>query len=281
MREGRLRICDAVVLVGLCAAVVLTAGAMSIGGRMHAKTVMCQQNLRCIGQALNQYVDKYNGGLPSLEKGTVYPYMQHYYVIERSTSSDQSGPFTWYHLGCLFGAGLITDGRTFYCPRAAGGLDEYRQYASSSPWGTLPQYLAGTTTPIPPNTSNQWLRTIKGYIYWPQSRSLMQSYELPQYGNGLMYPLYAVGFPKPVLKAADLDPAKAIVADIVYHADGSQYMTNAVFMDGSVVYQNVPQAGSGKKLYYDYTQYGGSYDSPAPSDWAQISMAGLMAALHK
>jgi hypothetical protein len=84
MPKTTVRMTDAVVLISLCAIVVLAAGAMTLGGRMHAKTVMCQQNLRANGMALNQYVEDYQGNLPTLERGTN---MWHYYVLRRESQT--------------------------------------------------------------------------------------------------------------------------------------------------------------------------------------------------
>jgi hypothetical protein len=254
---------DAVVLIALCAVVVLTAGAMTIGGRMHAKTVMCQQNLRAIGQALNLYAEDYQGKLPTLERGT---YTWHYYVL-RAENPTGSGIYPWYHLGCVFGHGLINDARTLYCPATKGAMDEYIQYTNPAPWGTMPQMYNYQ------NQTNQWLRASKGYIYWPQSKDLATQMDVAGYGSGNT--LYEVGCPKPATTLAKLDTSKAICSDSVYHFDGGNYKVNGLFWDCSVRYQDVPKSAEGKWLYYQQTTVFGEV-VPASSEMRLVTMAKWM-----
>jgi prepilin-type processing-associated H-X9-DG protein len=269
MRETRFHMTDAIVLVVLCAAVVLTAGAMSIGGRIHAKTVMCQQNLRCIGKALNQYVEEYQGKLPTAEyTGSRGTYITHHYLM--GTMNYTTGAKTWFYLGCLFGQGLITDGRTFYCPATKGGLDEYLHYCSPTPWGTLPQTINSQN-----GTGNEWLRVNMGYLYWPQSKDLADQ----TYVNGysMAYYNYKVGYPKTPATADRVDTSKAIVTDKFFHVE-SQYKANALFWDGSVAYRDNAKAADGKLICFDVTQYGGDLQLPMPMDagWRVVTIAEWM-----
>jgi hypothetical protein len=55
VNEGRTRVGlrDAAVAVVLCIFVLMTAGAMRMGGRLYAKTLMCTVNLKEMAQAVN------------------------------------------------------------------------------------------------------------------------------------------------------------------------------------------------------------------------------------
>jgi hypothetical protein len=271
-KEKTVRWTDAVVLIGLCAIVVLTAGAMSIGGRIRAKTVMCQQNLRCIGQALNVYTEDYQGKLPVTD-GVLYdsrPYIHAYYLLRAMTSTTAK---PWYHLGCLFGSGLVTDGRSFYCPAAKGSTDDYLQYCAPAPWGSLPQNINNP----PSGNGNQWLRVTKGYIYWPQSTEAADNDYMGNMSGNIGYKL---GYPQTPATADKVDTSKAIVADEIFHVE-SQYKTNALFWDCSVAYQDDGKTADGKLMCFDATQYGGASLSQVAAGWKLVSRAEWMWQLHR
>jgi prepilin-type processing-associated H-X9-DG protein len=233
---------DAIVLVVLCGLVVLCAGA----GRMHAKLVMCDANLKSIGEAMRMYCDSYDGKMPTLNPSFINGKwvdgncIHAQYVCSMYDASATPNQ-VWLLLGCLLKAGLVSDGRTLYCPSAPGYMDEYLSYSNPAPWGSnLPNQMPNIN-----GTGNIWLRITKGYIYWPQSTTLVTAgYHgvggVLLDGNG--YSRYKVGQPAPPYLASQLDPARAMVVDGEAQKDESgKYKVNALFGDGHIRYQLVPQ----------------------------------------
>lgn len=127
---------DAIVLIVICGFAVLSAGAVSMGGRMHARTLMCAANMRFIGAAISEYADMYGGRLPQLEynPGTPYETQQHpAWAFRDGTSGGSIGKAI--NLGCLYKAGLIHNPGTFYCPADRRWIDSMISYATGGPWG--------------------------------------------------------------------------------------------------------------------------------------------------
>jgi prepilin-type N-terminal cleavage/methylation domain-containing protein len=230
-----------------------------------AQRIQCSNKLRGIGQVLTFYADKYDGALPRAEwpknwgavSSTNVPYNVHYYVYKRDFKD--GNPAVWMNMGSFFGAGLIGDGRQFYCPATEGWRDEYQQYTTSGPWGTLPQN-------IPDNSENQWLRAWLGYVWAPQSRNVIKS--IAPYGtNGVgntdapladtaQWVNYKLNYPEYATKLVDLNQNKSPAADLTFHAvKGSGWNGNAVFPDGHVSFQRQPKNGAGKNLFFTGSQY--------------------------
>jgi prepilin-type processing-associated H-X9-DG protein len=280
-----MRKCDAVVLVVICGIALLSTGAMSVGGRMRAKTLMCTANLQKIAQAMAAYTDNYDGKMPTMN---VYTYSGTWraqncirvnYVL--SQYSDGASPRQiWMLLGCLFKAGLITDGRTFYCPATTGAMEEFLSYSNPAPWGSSIQLQVPNSGPD--GNGNMWLRARKGYIYWPQGKQMVtESFRNPYDGQPLGEPdstngwgRYAVGKPAPPLKFADLGPNYAYAVDGEGQRDDSGgYKINTLFGDGHVKYQFVPRftdPATGKRLWI--CPYQGSRPANAdPLEWYRQS----------
>lgn len=230
---------DAIVLVLLCGFVVLCAGA----GRMHSKLLMCTTNLKKMSQALKVYCDTYDGTMPAMDSVT---YIRAYWML--SSWNYTTNKQDWANAGCFFKAGLIPDGRTFYCPATPGYMDEYLAYSNPAPWGSNLQLQA----PNQSGTGNAWLRAVKGYIYWPQSKRLATASDLATMGSSVSL-RYQVGYPMPTYTISELDPARAMVVDSVALTDETgMYKTNALFGDGHVRYQTTPRNSSTGKWYYPY-----------------------------
>jgi prepilin-type N-terminal cleavage/methylation domain-containing protein len=223
-----------------------------------ARRVQCGTRLKGIANATTFYADKYDGLLPRPENnpdGNKNYANWHYFTAKRDGATTPGTGYFWLNLGCLFGAGLVDDGRLFYCPATEGWYDDYKQYNSSGPWGDLPQYLPGTTTPIPANVGNQWLRTKKGYVWAPQSKEVIKTAaELSSYGNAGVN--YSVNFPKYATKLVDLNQGKAISTDLTFHqVKGSGWNSEAAFPDGHVTLQAQPKNAAGLGRYFDYSQF--------------------------
>jgi len=247
------------VLIMVVVFVLLNAGALHVGGRLRAKTLACRKNLKEIGTALVDFCDMSDGTLPALERDT---YIYHYYIVRRETAPS-SGVYKWLHLGCLYDAGLLSDGRTFYCPVAEGATDEYLIYSNPAPWGTLPQVYNSVV-------GNQWVRTREGYLYWPQSTTILTSAP-----TGEMWPNYEQGYPTSATAVTYLDQTRAVVADIVFHQE-ERGKVNALFWDGSVVYQNGPTGADGTRWYFDSMQRPDGEDG-----WELVKLARWMYALQQ
>jgi hypothetical protein len=228
---------DAIVLIVICCVVVVCAGATR-----GSKLLMCTTNLKKIGEAMPMYCDSYDGKMPTVSGGNYI--RSHYVCATYDTTTGQ----VWTMLGCLFKAGLVPDGRTFYCPSTRGWMDEYLAFSNPAPWGSNLDKQA----PNPPGFGIIWLRITKGYIYWPQSTTMVTGSGSNLYGvGGVLLDSggssgaslrYKVGQPAPPYLASQLDSGRALVADCEGQKDDStRYNVNTLFPDGHTRYQLVPQ----------------------------------------
>jgi prepilin-type N-terminal cleavage/methylation domain-containing protein len=246
------------------------------------KRLQCSWRLKSIGTAWIMYGEKYDGKLPRPENvddetkdPTNVHYNRHYYVVNRDSPKGSGLLGPWMNLGCLFGARLIEDGRSFYCPATEGWLEEYKSYCDPTPWGTLPQKR--NTPPI--GNGNQWIRVDNGYIYAPQSKEVVKN------GNpGLAYPeVYTIGRPEFAVTVKTVNQGKAFAADYTFHAvKGSGWSGSAVFPDGHVSFGPAPKAG-GKSLYYSLNQFPDEAKTDMVAfnaSWQQTSLAEYMFALQ-
>jgi prepilin-type N-terminal cleavage/methylation domain-containing protein len=212
--------------------------------------IQCSSHLKGLAASLAPYAEMHDGKMPAMDvslNGSSWtmgnavhaPYYISAYI---DTASPRQ---IWMLLGCLFNAGIIDNGKTFYCPATEGWLDEYKGYTTAGPWGTnLPNQQANQTT------SSIGIRMPKGYTYWPQGRkpvyqvgtNLYGPYDSRALGDGRGWGRYNVGFPAPPLKYSDLGPNYAFAVDHQPHAvRGSGYVVGAAWGDGHAGAQKVPQ----------------------------------------
>lgn len=216
-----------------------------------ARRIQCANHLKEIGHAYSLYQSNFNGALPTPEQSGAdgaNSWIQHYFMYRRG---DQTG-MPWYNMGCLFGAGLIDDGKLFYCPATEGWYDEYKGYCDPTPWGTLPQNINNP----PKGNGNQWIRAYKGYAYWPQSKDIVKSNVATEVHNNAVG-IYQVNYPKTPKQANKLLQNKAFAADYTFHLiKGSGWNVDAVFPDGHVSFQTQPKSlANGKAMFFEAGQY--------------------------
>lgn len=226
-----------------------------------AQRIQCSNKLRGIGQVLTFYADKYDGGIPRAEDPTGWTNIsasnpaknRHYYVYKR----DEGSSYPWMNMGCFFGAGLIQDGRHFYCPATEGWRDEYMQYTVNGPWGEGIPPLIG---------DNRWLRAWKGYVWAPQSKVLIKNitpYDdfgradaSVQLADSATWVNYTLNYPEYAVKLVDLNQNKAIASDLTFHSvKGSGWNLNSVFPDGHTSFQRQPKNGAGLNMFFIGSQY--------------------------
>jgi prepilin-type N-terminal cleavage/methylation domain-containing protein len=240
-----------------------------------ARRLQCSFRLKEIGHAYSMYQETYNGDLPTPEQGGKW--IQHYFVYRRDTSG-------WSNMGCLFAAGFIQDGRTFYCPATEGWLEEYRSYCNPTPWGTLPQNVNNPPT----GNGNQWVRAHNGYAYWPQSKDIVKTNVAGEVHHNAVG-IYQVGYPKTPLHVSKLLQTKAFASDLTFHAvKGSGWNMNAVFPDGHVSFQMQPKdPATERSMYFRTRQYPGTvvdgdtwHDTAEQSRSVVVTIAEFMFALQ-
>jgi hypothetical protein len=281
---------DAIVLLLICGFVLLNAGALRTGGSMRAKLLMCTVNLQKIAQAVAPYADSCDGKMPLMTGAPNTPYSgtfmrAQWLLCELNPTSGQR----WYALGCLFAAGYISDGRQFYCPAIEGSLDEYLSYSNPAPWGSN----LDMQTPNMPGDGNIWLRTIKGYAYWPLKSNNCTQAEYNairnQPGGAVGFDLrYRVGYPLPAVKYVDLGMSKPMAFDFSIHATKSSgYTINVAYGDAHVELTQVPRQSATGKYLYPYQQDVGlpaedklPSGMPDPSKWVQVMMYDYTAVLQ-
>jgi prepilin-type N-terminal cleavage/methylation domain-containing protein/prepilin-type processing-associated H-X9-DG protein len=206
-----------------------------------AQRLTCQAQLKDTGISVSNYAGQYDGRMPKLlrDKDGLhtgdgrYTHAHYIYAELDAGVTYYGGP------GALWKAGLVPDGRQFYCKAVQGWLDEYRAFCDPTPWGTLPQNS---------NTGFQCIFAYKGYFYWPQSRYAMKQTEWDSitWGN-LKSMRLELGKPTAPYLHADLSPQKAMMIDWAPHSvRGSGYNVNALFGDGHVVLHPLPKDTNGK-----------------------------------
>jgi hypothetical protein len=272
---------DAVVAAALCVFVLMTAGAMSVGGRMHAKTLMCTTNLGKMGQAMAFYISDFDGKLPLLEyyartpsSYSTVPYVPaieiNYLLSKRlNGATGQSGPMAYRHLGCLYGAGYISDGQSLFCPAITGWRGEPSDMGTNN--GTYLGAMHAVTGKFADITSgvsqpNQGWKATKGYGYWPMSTRHAFQMDLDGIYSSSARTLYKQGLPLSATKADDLNMTKPMVTDRKFHSTKSSgWMINCLHPDGHVTYQQQPKAAGlngngvqgtwGMHSWRDYCQF--------------------------
>jgi prepilin-type N-terminal cleavage/methylation domain-containing protein len=219
-----------------------------------AKRLQCASRLGGIGRAFTMYVEASGGELPLLEyykkasgnnRATFVPQVESCYLLAKRGIPDD-GNYYWRHLGCLWGAGYIDDGRVLYCPAVDGWMEEYK---------SMIQDGGGVT--IFANLKHNWgqgPRAMKGYTYWPLSKELItqQQYDdmLGVRSSGDSQRNYKVGLPGTAAKISDLNMTRPIAADHTFHAvKGTGWNMNTLYPDGHVIFQRQPKNAAGLGMW--------------------------------
>ncbi len=110
-----------VAIIAILAAMLLPALSQA---REKARQVVCMNNLRQIGLALNMYAQSYDDHLPGFQESTVpndcvYNFLQY-------------GSGRWIGLGKLYNGGYITQPKVFFCPSRNGRSYSYN--GGNWPW---------------------------------------------------------------------------------------------------------------------------------------------------
>jgi hypothetical protein len=268
---------DTIMLLILCGLVLFTSGALRSGGSARAKALMCTANMQKVGQGLSVYWGGYDGRMPNMNWDYTANGRWRFENCVRGNyvysvySSYVEPKQAWVLLGCLFKAGVIDDGRTFYCPATEGSLDEYKSYSNPAPWGNSTAIQQAKESL---QTGNTWLRANKGYMYWPQGRLMVQSgYKSPYdnlrpLGDGMGWGRYQVGQPAPPLNSSDLDIGKAIAVDHESQPDGTGgYKVDALFPDGHTNYQPVPKHNDDGTMKWLCPYQGSRPTAVNPYEW--------------
>lgn len=218
-----------------------------------AKRVQCQSREKAIVTVVTPYADMYDGKMPLPDGGDAASGHGNTFVkAQWNLSLLDSGVQKWYNMGCLFKAGLVQDGRLFYCTATEGWQDEYKSYADPTigPWGSkLDQQPANVN-----GNGNIWLRCTRGYSYWPQARFDYKQSDIDTLGDNIQL-RYAAKYPGSPLKVSDLSPTKVMLFDFGIHlVKGSGYNIDVAYGDGHVVMQRVPKTADGKLYRFPYQQ---------------------------
>ncbi|MHC4166711.1 MAG: type II secretion system protein [Planctomycetota bacterium] len=78
--------------------------------RMQAQRVSCASNIRQMGTGINLYAQDFDGLIPPMNEVRPRQTEGHY------TRWFKSGDATWWNMGFVFKAGILKDGKVFYCP---------------------------------------------------------------------------------------------------------------------------------------------------------------------
>jgi prepilin-type N-terminal cleavage/methylation domain-containing protein/prepilin-type processing-associated H-X9-DG protein len=223
-----------------------------------AKRIACVNNLKQIGIGIFVYASDNSETMPPLHwrpQNPDYTYeMMRYAPQNVAPPAYTQGP---YNLGSLWKAGIISDGKPYYCPsdmKQDGFTYEY--YAKKAQWPI------GVDTSDSANGNPSWVRC--GYSYYPQSKNTLVLRDLavnvtdpiPQWplysdaGNDATLKSWSC---VPYFKQSAIDQAKTMAVDVIYskisaisHQDhGNPSGLNALFGDGHVKFQSVKTVTDG------------------------------------
>lgn len=114
MKEEGFTLIELLVVIAIIALVAAILIPALHRARMQAQRVVCAANMRDVGRAIHLYAQDYDGLLPPMnedrrrqEAGQVEGHYTRWF---------RSGDGTWWNLGFIWIAGIIKDGRVFYCP---------------------------------------------------------------------------------------------------------------------------------------------------------------------
>lgn len=209
-----------------------------------AKRLQCANKLGGIGKAYNMYSGQYDGSLPALEympgvggyNGT--PCIESTYLLSKNSGNG------YVHLGCLYGAGLIDDGKIFFCPAVEGWMGDISNIGQNN--GTYYGAVHATTRVFAdrsPGVSqpNQGWKASRGYCYWPLSKKYAKSSDISNM-NSTASTRYKADLPLSAVKANDLLMTRPVVADNKFHSTKtSGWLIDTLFPDGHVTYQSQPK----------------------------------------
>ncbi len=214
-----------------------------------AQRLTCKTKLKDIGTSITTYSEQYDGLMPRSDHSD-NPAVKHAYWA-LAIRNDLTQPAQYYGHGGLWKAGLVPDGREFYCPAVTNWLEEYLHYCDPRPWGTLPQVYNDTQP-------NQFLRTYKGFLYWPQTRKTATSADMASWktaagGASWVNSLYKEDYPGSPYRYADMSPSRSVSLDCSPHSiQGSGFNVNVLFGDNHVSLNMWPSNPVNKKFYFPY-----------------------------
>jgi hypothetical protein len=255
MRCNRITMRDAAMLIFLAGMVILTSGALQVGGSMRAKTLMCTTNLGKIGQAMAFYTSDFDGKLPLLEYYSrnpnstdpdFTPCIESNYLISKrgTTGTPEATRILYRHLGCLYGAGYLGDGQLLFCPVVVGWRGEATSMgANNGTYLGAVHPVTGQFADITPGVSqpNQGWKAMRGYCYWPLSIELATETAIHAMPSSTAGTRYVPGLPLSATKADDLLAAKPLICDRFFHGSIElRWSLNTLYPDGRVVMQPQP-----------------------------------------
>jgi prepilin-type N-terminal cleavage/methylation domain-containing protein len=249
MRQKAFTLVELLVVIAIIAVLlaILLPSLRNVKGM--AQRLICKSKLKDIGTTVATYAEQYDGVMPrsdGYETGGIQ--LKHAYWA-LAIRGDLTQPTQYYGLGGLWKAGLIPDGKEFYCPATRNWLDEYKKYCDPTPWGTLPQNYNQVY-----GSGNEFLRAYKGFLFWPQTRDMLTQTERNTWPSSLGWinSLYKVGLPYSPYRHSDMSPSRALSVDCSPHMiQGSGFNVNALFGDNHVNLNLWPTSPT-KKFYSPY-----------------------------
>jgi prepilin-type N-terminal cleavage/methylation domain-containing protein len=221
-----------------------------------AQRMQCQYRLKGAASSMQPYANSFDGKMPTLtgdwDTATLGlnpgQYMHGHWIASLLLQWDKTKQ-EWFGLGALYKMGYLGSPGSLYCPATPGWRDELNDYTNAGPWGTnLDQQTINL------NTNNKWLRTTKGFVYWPLSRKKLTSDLNTQLKKSKDFSdeRYKVNYPAPGVRQDELSPLLPIAFDCTFHSiKGSGYNIDVAFGDSHVNLNRVPKdKATGKYIYW-------------------------------
>jgi prepilin-type N-terminal cleavage/methylation domain-containing protein len=210
-----------------------------------AKRLQCAKKLSGIGRAFSMYVEQYDGSLPLVENyNDTPPTIQSTYLLSRNRTVNGVVEGVYRHLGCLYGAGFVDDGKVFFCPAVEGWYGELPSGRNNGTYlgavhsttGRFADIRAGVSQP------NQGWHANLGYCYWPLSKQYARQTDLDKIGNVSTRSRYNLDLPLSAVKINELMMTRPIVTDNRFHSTKmSGWLIDCLFPDAHVSYQKQPK----------------------------------------
>jgi prepilin-type N-terminal cleavage/methylation domain-containing protein len=238
MRRKGFTLVELLVVIAIIAVIMAILIPSLNGARDISKRLLCSERLSGQGRAFHMYVTDFDDKLPLLENySDAVPSIQSTYLLAKRITAG----IYWVHFGCLWGAGYVDDGRTFYCPAIEGwnGEADRRGQNDGSYNGSI-----SPSTGLFADLRYGWTQGPKatlGYCYWPLAKEPASVTDVARITSSSRN-RYVAGYPLNATRVCDLAQGRPIASDNRYHSvKGVGWNINTLYPDGHTIFQRQPR----------------------------------------
>jgi len=241
MKKRGFTLIELLVVISIIAVLMAVMLPSLRSARERSRRVVCGNQLKSMGTAINVYASDNHDALPLLGNNNVQGY---------ETAKAEKYPWRTYmayvqkngidypcSVGYLHSSGIITEPEIFYCTSSVDW--KFEQYDG----------IDGKAWPAYPNKSDPIVRT--GYSYFPQDQKLKETITVFVLGEGNR----TMSVPKLATKMPQLNSDKTMITDRLHlldkvpHTVGKQHGVNALYGDSSLSFVSNEEAFN-EKLWH-------------------------------